>query len=121
MLAMVCTLEQKALLECSKAQPGNPQFHMALQGVLAGTSALIGNTVFAFANASAKMLASARQSLLVAGLDRPRHPPPPGTPFNYFTATILLSANANASWSLSQLLLFSLAQHPGTRQRGSGG
>ena len=50
-----------------------------VQGVLAGTSALIGNTVFAFANASAKMLSSARQSLLVAGLDRPQPlPTPPG-------------------------------------------
>ena len=50
-----------------------------VQGVLAGTSALIGNTVFAFANASAKMLSSARQSLLVAGLDRPQPlPAPPG-------------------------------------------
>jgi hypothetical protein len=50
-----------------------------VQGVLAGTSALIGNTVFAFANASAKMLSSARQSLLVAGLDRPAPlPAPPG-------------------------------------------
>jgi hypothetical protein len=57
---------------------GHSQFDV-VQGVLAGTSALIGNTVFAFANASAKMLSSARQSLLVAGLDRPQPlPAPPG-------------------------------------------
>lgn len=51
---------------------------MLIKGVLAGTSALVGNTVFAFANASAKMLSTARQSLLVAGLDRPRLPAPAG-------------------------------------------
>lgn len=51
---------------------------------MAGTSALVGNTVFAFANASAKMLSSARQSLLVAGLDRPRLPAPPGAMHHMF-------------------------------------
>ncbi len=44
----------------------------------------MGNTVFAFANASAKMLSSARQSLLVAGLDRPRLPVPPGAMHHMF-------------------------------------
>jgi hypothetical protein len=51
---------------------------LVLQGLLAGTSALISNTVFGFANASAKMLSSARQSLLVAGLDQPQPQAQPG-------------------------------------------
>jgi hypothetical protein len=65
-----------------------------LQGVLAGTSALISNTVFGFANASAKMLSSARQSLLVAGLDQPQPQAPPGRRCLFLVAAVMSKATA---------------------------
>jgi len=45
------------------------------EGVIAGSTALAANTLFAFSNAAAKLLHSWRRSLLLAGLDAPPRQP----------------------------------------------
>jgi len=42
-----------------------------VDGVRSGTAALVGNTVFAFSNATTKMSGAVRKGLLTIGLDQP--------------------------------------------------
>ena len=46
-----------------------------VEGVRAGTASLVGNTVFAFSNATTKMSGAVRKGLLTIGLDQPATAP----------------------------------------------